>query len=374
MTPLKKSIIPSAIVFILPWVLCSSQSTAMVTEPNSQRVFRPGQLWPDTNGVHINAHGGGILYYNNTYYWFGEHKTEGRRGNNAWVGVHCYSSKDLYTWKTEGVALPVVLDDPAHDIAAGCIIERPKVIYNAKTKKFVMWFHLELRGQGYNAARAGVAISDHPAGPYTYLYSLRPNAGIWPDNVTEQDKQPGPDNLLARDFKAGQMSRDMTLFVDDDGKAYHLYSAEENYTLNISLLTDDYLKPAGKYVRILPRRHLEGPAIFKRNGIYYLIASECTGWNPNPAHSAWVKSIWGPWEELGNPCIGEGKETTYESQSTYVLPVAGKKDAFIFMADRWRPGNAIDGRYVWLPVEFRDEKPILRWRNAWDLSVFDKAQ
>ena len=58
--------------------------------------FTPGELWPDNNGVHINAHGGGILHDGDTYYWFGEHKTEGTAGNNALVGVHCYSSKDLY--------------------------------------------------------------------------------------------------------------------------------------------------------------------------------------------------------------------------------------------------------------------------------------
>ena len=31
-----------------------------------------------------------------------------------------------------------------------------------------MWFHLELRGKGYKAARAGLAISDKVTGPYTF--------------------------------------------------------------------------------------------------------------------------------------------------------------------------------------------------------------
>ena len=63
-------------------------------------VFRPGQLWPDNNGVHINAHGGGMLYYEGVYYWFGESRDRGTRG------VSCYSSKDLFHWKDEGLALP----------------------------------------------------------------------------------------------------------------------------------------------------------------------------------------------------------------------------------------------------------------------------
>ena len=110
--------------------------------------FRPGQKWLDTSGKHINAHGGGILYHGGLYYWFGENKGEGEAGNTALTGVSCYTSKDLYTWTNRGVVLKVS-DDPKSDIAKGCILERPKVVYNAKTKKFVMWFHLELKSVGY---------------------------------------------------------------------------------------------------------------------------------------------------------------------------------------------------------------------------------
>src|ERR1700685_2415299 len=74
--------------------------------------FRPGELWPDTGGVPINAHGGGFLFRNGTYYWFGEFKTEGPGGNRANVGVSVYSSHDLYHWKNEGIALNVS-DDPS---------------------------------------------------------------------------------------------------------------------------------------------------------------------------------------------------------------------------------------------------------------------
>ena len=131
--------------------------------------FTPGELWPDNNGVHINAHGGGILYENGTYYWFGEHKTEGEAGNLANVGVHCYSSDDLYHWKDCGIALSVIENDPGHPISKGCILERPKVIYNPLTKKYVMWFHLEPKGAGYSGALSGIALSDRVTGPYTFL-------------------------------------------------------------------------------------------------------------------------------------------------------------------------------------------------------------
>jgi hypothetical protein len=152
-----------------------------------QKSFKPGTIWPDNNGVHINAHGGGILDFNGIYYWFGEHKIEGKRGNIAMVGVHCYSSKDLYNWKDEGIALKVS-DDTTSLIRKGCVIERPKVIYNKKTKKFVMWFHHELKGKGYAAAMTGVAVSNRVTGPYTWIKSLNPNAGTWPVNFTADQK------------------------------------------------------------------------------------------------------------------------------------------------------------------------------------------
>jgi len=353
--------------------------------------FTPGSVWPDDQGKHINAHGGGILFHNGVYYWYGEHKVEGELGNTAQVGVGCYSSKDLYHWKNEGIALKVVENDSTHDIAKGCILERPKVIYNAKTGKFVMWFHLELLDKGYDEARSGVAVSDKPAGPFTFVKSFRPNAGFWPVNVRPYHLKAVSDtikshycggkgclpahpdslNLLGRDFKNGQMARDMNLFVDDNGSAYHLYSSEENSTLHISRLSDDYLSYAGKYIRIFSDRYMEAPAMFKHKGKYYLFASDCTGWTPNAARSSVADSVFGNWKELGNPCVGPDSALTFHSQSTFVLPVQGKKDALIFMGDRWNPKDAIDGRYIWLPVHFENEKPVIKWEEKWDLSVFD---
>ncbi|GAB3529477.1 glycoside hydrolase family 43 protein [Pontibacter brevis] len=352
--------------------------------------FKPGELWLDTDGQHINAHGGGILYHGGKYYWFGEHKVAGKDGNKAMVGVSCYSSKDLYNWKNEGIALPVAAEGSGSDIEKGSVIERPKVIYNEKTKKFVMWFHLELKGQGYNAARTGVAVADKVTGPYTFLKSMRPHPGVWPENATTAhkterievaDKDPEWEQKVAagaflqRDFEGGQMSRDMTLFVDDDGTAYHIASSEENRTLHIGKLTDDYLDFTDEYVRVFPGGRNEAPAIFKKDGKYYMITSGLTGWAPNPARSAVSDNMMEGWQALGNPVRGteEQKNTTFESQSTYILPVAGKKDTFIFMADRWRPKNPIDGRYIWLPIEFEDDKPVLKWQDEWTLNDRKKA-
>ena len=373
-------LIPKAILLAFAGLFCALQACS----PYTDQPIRSGEIWPDDRGEHINAHGGGILVHDGTFYWFGEHK--GERSSSAFVGVTCYSSKDLVNWKYEGVALSVS-DDPESDITRGCTLERPKVIYNKKTGKFVMWFHLELRGRGYSAARAAVAVSDNVTGPYTYLGSGRVNPGIPAENVTEEDlayidalEQPlkswTPEWLEAisrgmyykRDFEGGQMSRDMTLFVDDDGKAYHIYSAEENLTLNIAELSDDYLSHSGRYIRVAPAGHNEAPAIFKRNGTYWMITSGCTGWDPTAARMFSAPSIWGPWTQHPNPCRGDKSEITYGGQSTFILPVPGKKDLYIFMADIWRPRHPIDARYIWLPIRFEEDgTPYIEWLDEWNI-------
>lgn len=324
----------------------------------------------DTDGRPINAHGGGVLYHEGVYYWYGELK-EGRTYlpgvNKHWGGtrvlaggVSCYSSTNLCDWRNEGVVLPSDAGNPDHDLACENVIERPKVIYNGSTRTFVMWFHQD--SPDYHAARSAVAVSDTPTGSFEYLGSFRPNAGVWPLNVTGQDKIPGDTNRLARDFEGGQMARDMTLFVDDDGKAYQFYASEENATLHVSQLTDDYLKPAGKYARLFIGRSMEAPAVFKRKGRYYLIASGCTGWDPNPARSAVADNIFGPWTELGNPCRGKDAGITFGCQSTFVLPVAGQPDVFMAMFDRWKKFDLPNSEHLWLPVEFDDQnRPTLQF-------------
>lgn len=338
--------------------------------------FTPGAVWPDDQGKHINAHGGGVLFHEGTYYWFGEHKVAGPEGNSAQVGVSCYSSKTLYDWKNEGIALAVE-DDKRSEIAKGCVIERPKVVYNARTKKFVMWFHLELRGKGYSAARAAVAVADKPAGPYRYLKSCRPNKRSWPIGYDPKSKDDPKDRFLRRDRDNGQMSRDMTLFVDDDGRAYQITASEENQTLQISLLTPDYLDFTGKFSRAMPGGANEAPALCKHGGKYWLITSGCTGWAPNEARSFVADSLAGPWKFLGNPCSGPnpaggpGPEKTWGGQSTFILPIHGKPGAFIAMFDVWRPKNPIDGGYLWLPVHFENGRILVNHPKTWKLADLD---
>ena len=342
--------------------------------------------WKDTQGQHINAHGGNIINYRGTYYWYGETRSNG--GPVSSLGVSCYTSKNFQNWTPRGFVFQTV-DDTSSDIQKGCIIERPKVLYNARTKKFVMWFHLELKGQGYAAARAAVAVSDGPLGPFRLVSSERVNAGCYPIGFCLPDttdlrhqllfpelqtwwtpewrKQIERGMFFMRDLQGGQMARDQTVFVDDDGKAYHIFSSEDNMTLNIAQLTEDYLRHNGSFVRVAPGGQNEAPTVFKHNGTYWMITSGCTGWAPNAARLFTAKNIFGPWNQLPNPCRGEGAETTFGGQGAYIYKVVDAKlrrrfggAEYLFMADVWRPKELGNSGHLWIPIHFEDGKPILK--------------
>jgi len=334
------------------------------------------KLWVDINGNRINAHGGGILKFEGKYYWFGTYLVERSRKNESDEGVSCYSSVDLKNWKFEGLVLQTV-DDKLSPLSRGCIIERPKVIHNKMTGKFVMWFHHELKGEGYSSALTALAVSDKITGPYEYKKSFRPNAKTWPLNYPDSLKTSFKNKIsllnvegekkkglivngffLRRDFEIGQMSRDMTLFVDTDEKAYHIHSSENNQTIHISELTDDYMDFTGKYIRVLAGEANEAPAIVKNNDKYYMISSGCTGWKPNPARSASSTKMMGDWKNIGNPIDGTQQQiaTTFNAQSTHIIKM---KDGYILMADKWTPSEIQKSEHLWLSLQFKNEKPII---------------
>lgn len=308
---------------------------------NKHQLIQGGK-WKDTTGSFINAHGAGILFYNNIYYLFGEIK-KGKTSlvpGQSWEayrvpagGISCYSSTDLKSWKNEGVALAPNEADSSNDLHISKVIERPKVIYNKKTNKFVMWMHIDKAD--YSLSHAGVAISDKPTGPFNYIKSIRPN---------------------------GNMSRDITVFKDDDEAAYLIYSSEDNNTMHVCKLTDDYLSPTQMETRIFINGRREAPAIFKHGSTYYLITSGCTGWSPNEAMYATASHPLKSWTVQGNPCQGFGSANTFDAQSTFVLPL-NNKHGYLFMADRWNKLDLQNSRYVWLPLTIEHGKVKISWSD-----------
>ena len=306
--------------------------------------MKNGQIWYDIDGNDIQAHGGCIIKHGDTYYWYGEHKggetkvvhliTGAEVARVDVIGVSCYSSKNLCDWKYEGLALEADRDDENSPIHTSKVLERPKVIYNEKTKKFVMWFHAERAD--YSLAGVGVAVSDTPVGPFEFKFAKVPNR---------------------------QDSRDMTIYKDRDGTAYLFHSANRNKTMNIARLTEDYTDVDGFYVSVLQDQEREAPALFYKDGMYYMVSSGCTGWAPNAALFAICPHLLGKWKLIDNPCEGKYARQTFFGQSSYIFKADGK---FFLMLDHWKPSDLRNSGYSILPIEITDDNClIIPWQDEW---------
>ncbi|MGA4892387.1 glycoside hydrolase family 43 protein [Klebsiella pneumoniae] len=328
--------------------------------------FNPGEMWFDDDGNKINAHGGQVIKVDDLYYWIGEYRDTGRK--NTGKGNE-YSSKDLYNWKNEGVILDL------SRLPGKYSVERPKIIYNRKSKKFIMWFHLELNGK-YRTAKAGVAISNSINGPFKLVNQLWPNAGVLPISTQYAVAANNlKNNIMDADSKfesriaTGNLLRDMTAFVDDDDKAYIIYSSDGNKSIQIAELNDDYTNFNGRYIRILIGEMNEAPTLVKHDNRYFLITSGVNGFGPSSARLSFSDNIFGNWKSSGSPVKDSSKNnitTTFFSQGTYILKVNSQEvDKYIFMADRWDPDNLNNSTYVWLPLTFENNLPTIKWHDKW---------
>ncbi|WP_035766125.1 glycoside hydrolase [Butyrivibrio sp. NC2002] len=378
-----------------------------------------GRNMYDNNGIQIQAHGGQIQQFTidgvTKYYWYGEDKTTDYR---PVPGVHLYTSEDLYNWTDEGLvlkAIPVPDDQYGKDQEEGykadlsifeddeyfkklysdyegqeasdsmyenkleevywniandrCVMERPKVLYNDKTGKYVMWWHCDGRtpesSADYGKAMVGIATADSPTGPFKFVEARK--------LISADDANLGWDTVKGS-------SRDMNLFKDDDGTAYVIYSSDGNADMYIAKLDDTYTGLAadteglkeGENYRLCYTTSREAPAMFKYNGLYYMITSACTGWDPNRAGYATATSPLSKWNWMGDPCTEDTKGTTYDTQSTCVFAVDAAAGQFIYMGDRWKSSDLSDSRYVWVPVEFLNGGKIALGKYSnWTLSELE---
>lgn len=307
--------------------ICPCLSPAQVFQ-----IVRPGEVWLDDRGKEVQAHGGGILYLEHTYYWFGEDRAQTNDPERRYVA--CYSSVDLVHWKFRNQVLAV--SNP-ENLGNGAILERPKVFYNRKTKTFVMYMHLD--GPGYKLARVAIATSKTVDGNYKYIRSFRP---------------------LDRE------SRDIGQFVDDDGSAYLIFESRPTHGFFIAKLSPDYMN-VEKQMSFAPAP-LEGGAIVHYRKMYYVVGSHLTGWRPNPNVYATAQSLSGPWTVFTD--IAPPDTSTYDSQSSMLLKIAGSKTtSVIYMGDRWKPKELWDSRYIWIPLEIGDGKLCLPKPMPWSIDI-----
>ncbi len=344
--------------------------------------FYPGRPWLDTSGKRIQAHGGSIFFENGLYYWYGENKEFTDPDKNIWHwGVRCYRSTDLYNWEDLGIIIPPE-DDPSSSLHPSSCMDRPHIIYNKRTKKYVCWLKI-MHTDGTQSET--VLTADSLLGPYTKVREgLRP---------------------------LGMSAGDFDLAVAPDGKAYYYFERVHSETICADL-TEDYTDVTGYYSthfpRISPPYVREATAHFVRRGKHYLLTSGTTGYYPNPSEIAVADTWHGPYTVLGDPHPDDPSRTSFHSQVSSVFKVPGKKDLYIACADRWLP-KAMDleyeeyakafaavfdpdgpdfdpwqefmkkapkedtaiADYVWLPLRFEGDMAYIDWRDEWTLDEFE---
>ena len=166
----------------------------------------------------------------------------------------------------------------------------------------------------------------------------------------------------------------MNLFKDTDGTGYVVYTSENNKTLYISKLNEEYTYLCTDpekavygvdYIRLFPGAMREAPALAKGDdGRYYLISSSTTGWMSNQARMWSADTIFGNWQNDGNPCVGADAGITFDSQSTCLF--RAENGQWIYCGDRWNGDELYDSRYIWLPVTFEDGRATIQWKETWE--------
>ena len=319
----------------------------------------------DSTGQIMDMHDGNVVVgEDGTYYWYaaGYGGCRERSGPNGCEGgfegcgfynnhsVNLFTSKDLVTWESHGNVLP-----EANRVDH--VLFSPKALYNARTKEYVLWYNY-VPHYSY-----GVATSKTPFGPFKTVNST---AGA--------------------SFRFGYPSNsnigDFSVWVDDDGTGYFLYSA--NHHCQVERLTDDYLASTWSTTNqsspIFPHGN-EAPALFKRGQLWYALVSEscCYCQTGAKVHAYSATEPLGPYHYLAEIAAGpnpfNGSIAT-ASQQTNVFPIRGNgsETRFMWQGDRWQsaPDQLKSHDFTfWKPLDFGKNGSINRitWVDSFMLQV-----
>lgn len=397
-----------------------------VVDQNAGDYFSSIRWWAKTTptgptaskGVHhIQAHGGGITREGDTWYWVGESHEKGYSDS---PGIHLYTSKDLRNWTDQGIVMRMINDPTAaadpktetyryfHDLygteydkvykyllthsdgkTPTAIAERPKMLHNPRTGKWVIWFHADgqtsVGGSNYSRALLGCAISDEPTGPFKLIGAYK---GF------------NDDNTIYGGWGEVGDARDMTLYKASNGDAYVAYSSEGNKSTYVAKLDDDWThlcvttdtdeskskiqySADGKYTKILPGGRgtnwqiiaddsREAIAFLEYGGHVYAITSPTNGWKPGKQnyYVSGGSNIFNAYGSGIDLCRGidsiEGKadhNITFGSQCSYIVPWNPDLGEFIYFGDRWDSGSG-QSTYVVLPIVIYDDNGTTKLRMA----------
>jgi hypothetical protein len=305
----------------------------------------PGIAFMDTAGAPVNAHGGGIIKVCDTFYLHGEFFSSSTTDNN-FNGFSMYSSKDLATWKNEGIILP---QQESGELGPKRKGERPHIIRCPSSGEFVLYAHAA--DTTYQADKEVVyATCPTVNGKYTYKGPLKNASG------------------------AIAAHSDMTALTDGDD-AYVVTEGGWIYTL-----TDDcHGWASAKQYGVVNgmSKGIEAPTVFKAAGTYYWIGSDKTGWRANDDFYSTAPALSGPWTYRGY--LAPSGKLTWMTQSTWVMPVVGRESTtYVYWGDHWfgnqdtsAPGKHNNlATYVFQPLVFDGAAISLpSYQVRWKLDV-----
>ena len=251
----------------------------------------PGIAFKDSDGKPVNAHGGGIIQVCDTFYLHGEYFSS-TSTDNDFNGFSMYSSKDLATWKNEGIILP---RQPSGELGPNRKGERPHIIRCPSSGEFVLYAHAA--DTTYQADKEIVyATSPTVNGQYSYQGPLKNASG----------------DVAAHSDMSALTDGNSAYVVTESGWVYTLAGDCHSWTT-----AKAYSAVNGTTGGI------EAPTVFKAGSTFYWIGSDKTGWRANDDFYSTAPAMSGPWTYQGY--LAPVGKKTWMTQSTWVLPVTGSQ-------------------------------------------------
>lgn len=356
------------------------QGTRPIQQPRRQ--IAPGQIWTDTEGKRIQAHGGALFFEDETYYWYGENKEFTDGTGDVWTwGVRAYRSKDLCNWEDLGLIIQPVLDDPASNLYPAACLDRPHIVRSKSTGKYVAWLKISGAESCFVVLQADAFL-----GPYTVV----------------------ADHVRPFGYDVG----DFDIVQDEESEKTYLFMDASHRAVVGFELSGDCLSAvrevSSQYEGLMPPFCREGIALFAWGGKKYMLTSGTTGYTPNQSDLAVSDSWEKPFTSIGDPYVNDDSFASFNSQVTQVFKIPGKEGCYIVLADRWMPKQPVTGElalmfrrcvasrfspeqyhataeeraafysrpdldkldtansdYVWLPLRFSEGKPQIEWTDFW---------
>jgi hypothetical protein len=311
----------------------------------------PGITFEDTDGNLVNAHGGGIIKVCDTFYLHGEYFLS-TTTDNDFNGFSMYSSKDLATWKNEGIILPQQASGQLGPNRKG---ERPHIIQCPSTGEYVLYAHSA--DVTYEVDKEVVyATSPTVNGTYTFQGSLLNSKGA----------------IAAHSDMSALSDGNNAYVVTESGWVYPLATDCHSW-----LSATQYSAVNGT------TGGSEAPTVFKAGNTYYWIGSNKTGWQANDDFYSTAPAMTGPWTYQGYiaPVGTAGTaadKLTWMTQSTWVMPVAGSQGTvYMYWGDHWDGQNTSDPgqhnyltTYVFQPLVFTGTLISMpTYQVSWKLDV-----